>query len=397
VRRRQNSSSGQLEYHLDKVDGMKKMRAKVVPPKQKPADEPAARKTKARPEPANGAGGGKPASGKKGASGERHAAEEAARQLSKSDLDRDVKAVYKSLLESYKPARPGLSKSAAKCKGSDLIDCARVLLDTKQFVKTYVPVEALLDLRPKGKKPIASGATRVMVTAVIDSRNRGPKVSGMGGGGGGKKSKSAKKRREHGVETKPPPEVILLPADPTLADLKAAATKCFQDLYVVLGKFKVRTVVGLENAKETQKVGKKTAGRKVEVHGEGADLQSEFRYQGGLDQWTVRCVCGTTDDDGERMIACDACEVWMHTRCVGIVDSAGTPRRWTCLECEAEAAAEAAKAAKAAKASGARARKHGDHASKKRPPPAVERVRPPPTKRRPLPERVMPRRKGSVR
>ena len=169
------------------------------------------------------------------------------------------------------------------------------------------------------------------------------------------------------METKPPPEVILLPADPTLADLKAAATKCFQDLYVVLGKFKVRTVVGLENAKETQKVGKKTAGRKVEVHGEGADLQSEFRYQGGLDQWTVRCVW----HDGRRRRAHDRVRRRvrgsMHTRCVGIVDSAGTPRRWTCLECEAEAAAEAAKAAKAAKASGARARKHGDHASKKRP------------------------------
>jgi hypothetical protein len=111
-------------------------------------------------------------------------------------------------------------------------------------------------------------------------------------------------------------------------------------------------------------------------------------------------VCGTTDDDGERMIACDACEVWMHTRCVGIVDSAGTPRRWTCLECEAEAAAEAAKAAKAAKASGKQksALKNADHKSaKKRAPPAAERVRPPPTKRRPLPERVMPRRKGSVR
>ena len=383
MRRRQNSSSGQLEYHLDKLNGMKKMRAKVAPPKPKPGDEPAARKT------------GKPASGKRDASGERHAAEEAARQLSKSDLDRDVKAVYKNLLESYKPARLRVSKSAAKCAGSDLIDCARVLLDTKQFVKTYVPVEELLELRPKGKKPTASGATRVMITAVIDSRNRGPKVSGMGGGGGGgKKSKSAKKRREHGVETKPPPEVILLPADPTLAELKSAATKCFRDLYVVLEKFKVRTVVGLENAKETQSVGKKVAGRRLEVHGEGADLQSEFRYQGGLDQWTVRCVCGTTDDDGERMISCDACGVWMHTRCVGIVDSAGTPRRWTCLECEAEAAAEAAKAAKAAKASGKQAR---ENASKKRPPPAVERVRPPPTKRRPLPERVMPRRKGSVR
>ena len=415
VRRRQNSSSGQLEYHLDKVDGMKKMHARVVPPKPKPADDLTKRNTKAKSAPAaealdrDGASGGRSlSSGKKGAhlSGERRAAEEAARQLSKSDLDRDVKAVYKSLLESYKPARPHVSESGApsppgtvKCKGSDLIDCARVLLDTKQFVKTSVPVEELLELRPKGKKTPASGATRVMVTAVIDSRNRGPKVSGMGaGGGGGKKSKSAKKRREHGVETKPPPEVILLPADPTLAEVKHGATKCFQDLYVVLGKFKVRTVVGLESAKETQKVGKKVAGRKVEVHGEGADLQSEFRYQGGLDQWTVRCVCGTTDDDGERMIACDACEVWMHTRCVGIVDSAGTPRRWTCLECEAEAAAEAAKAAKAAKANGKlKALKNADHASKKRPPPAVERVRPPPTKRRPLPERVMPRRKGSVR
>ena len=109
--------------------------------------------TKARPEPANGAGGGKPASGKKGASGERHAAEEAARQLSKSDLDRDVKAVYKSLLESYKPARPGLS-NRCQVQGSDLIHCARVLLDTKQFVKTYVPVEALPDLRSgRGRNP----------------------------------------------------------------------------------------------------------------------------------------------------------------------------------------------------------------------------------------------------
>ena len=33
IHRRQNSSTGQLEYHLDKVDGMKKMRASVVIPK----------------------------------------------------------------------------------------------------------------------------------------------------------------------------------------------------------------------------------------------------------------------------------------------------------------------------------------------------------------------------
>ena len=393
---------------------MRKMRAKVAPPKPKPRDEAVAKKTKTELEPAkaavsrDGALGGKlcSAPGGKGVSGERRAAEEAARQLSTTDLDRDVRAVYTSLLASYEPARPRSSKSgapsasAAKCEGWDLIQRARVLLDTKQFVKTYVPVEELLESRPKAgnARVKASTAIRVMVTAVIDSRNRGPKVSGMGfgsgAGGGGQKSKSAKRRQKHGVETKPPPEVILLPSDPTLGDFKAAAAKCFQDLYVVLGKFKVKTVVGFETAKDATKIGKKIAGKRVEVHGEGADLESEFRYQGGLDQWTVRCVCGTTDDDGERMIACDACEVWMHTRCVGIVDSAGTPRRWTCLDCEAEAA----KAAKAAKASGGKSSKNAEPAKKKpQPPPPVERVRPPPTIRRPLPVRVMPRRKGAAR
>ncbi len=28
--------------------------------------------------------------------------------------------------------------------------------------------------------------------------------------------------------------------------------------------------------------------------------------------------CGTLDDDGERMIACDQCGVWSHTRCNGL-------------------------------------------------------------------------------
>ena len=333
--------------------------------------------------------------------GEVHAIEAAARQLSKGDLDRDVKTVYKSLLESYKPARPRPGRpgkptadgGTTKCKGSDLIQCARVLLDTKQFVKTYVPVEDLLSLRPPpqvgkgGRPPLTATATRVMVTAVIDSRNRGPKVSGMAEG----KAKKAA-RDAHGIETKPPPEVVLLPPDALMSDLKAAVNKCFSDLYVVLAKFRVKTVVGFESVKDHSRLSpKKIAGARLEVHGEGANLESEFRYQGGLDQWTVRCECGTTDDDGERMIACDACEVWMHTRCVGISDAQGTPRRWTCRDCEEEARREAAKpAAKAPK------KEPEPPKPKLKPPPVVERVRPPPKIRRPVPERIMPRRKGSV-
>lgn len=31
--------------------------------------------------------------------------------------------------------------------------------------------------------------------------------------------------------------------------------------------------------------------------------------------WTVDCSCGVTFDDGEEMVSCDECSVWVHTRC----------------------------------------------------------------------------------
>ncbi|XP_020247321.1 uncharacterized protein LOC109825041 isoform X2 [Asparagus officinalis] len=31
--------------------------------------------------------------------------------------------------------------------------------------------------------------------------------------------------------------------------------------------------------------------------------------------WTVDCSCGVTFDDGEEMVSCDECGVWVHTRC----------------------------------------------------------------------------------
>ena len=398
INRRCNSSSGQLEYQLEKVTGMGKMQASIVisaaareaAKARAEADakaKAAAAEARARAEKGGKKAGtavatikiAKPQASKKAnLQGEQTAMEEAARNLSKVQLDNDLQVVYKDVLASYKPARPrpgrppkstsaGGSGVNPRCRGFDLIDAARVLLDTKQFVKTYTPVEDLLTLRPPppvgpngggkgGRPPMVATAVRVLVTAVIDSRNRGPKVSGMN-------SKAAKKHK-HGIETKPPPEVVLLPVDPLLSDLKAVASKTFQELYVVMAKYKVKTVTGYEGTADKTRLGpKKIAGAHLEVHGDGADLESEFRYQGGLDQWVVQCVCGTCDDDGERMIACDVCEVWMHTRCVGISDLQGTPRRWTCSECKAEAE-EAAVVAAA-------------------PPPG----RPPPTVRHPLPDK----------
>ncbi|VFQ59817.1 unnamed protein product [Cuscuta campestris] len=41
----------------------------------------------------------------------------------------------------------------------------------------------------------------------------------------------------------------------------------------------------------------------------------------GDGSWTVDCVCGVNFDDGEEMVDCDDCGVWVHTRCVRYVKS----------------------------------------------------------------------------
>ena len=35
------------------------------------------------------------------------------------------------------------------------------------------------------------------------------------------------------------------------------------------------------------------------------DSTPAFRHAGGVEDWVVACVCGTRDDDGERMMLCD--------------------------------------------------------------------------------------------
>ena len=64
-------------------------------------------------------------------------------------------------------------------------------------------------------------------------------------------------------------------------------------------------------------------------------VSSLILYAGGEEDWLVGCKCGCRDDDGERMIACDLCGLWMHLRCQGIPDSAPTPDSFSCQRCMA--------------------------------------------------------------
>ncbi|XP_012086626.1 uncharacterized protein LOC105645596 isoform X2 [Jatropha curcas] len=52
------------------------------------------------------------------------------------------------------------------------------------------------------------------------------------------------------------------------------------------------------------------------MKGRSHRLQSHDLHEDWVDgSWTVDCVCGVTFDDGEEMVNCDECGVWVHTRC----------------------------------------------------------------------------------
>lgn len=47
----------------------------------------------------------------------------------------------------------------------------------------------------------------------------------------------------------------------------------------------------------------------------------------------MKCVCRASVDDGARMISCDVCEVWQHTRCYDIDGSDTLSPLFVCLNC----------------------------------------------------------------
>ncbi|GAA0144449.1 hypothetical protein LIER_04893 [Lithospermum erythrorhizon] len=51
------------------------------------------------------------------------------------------------------------------------------------------------------------------------------------------------------------------------------------------------------------------------------------------ESWTVDCVCGVNFDDGEEMVNCDECGVWVHTRCSRYVKS---EKSFACDKCKSK-------------------------------------------------------------
>ncbi|CAH8363505.1 unnamed protein product [Eruca vesicaria subsp. sativa] len=135
----------------------------------------------------------------------------------------------------------------------------------------------------------------------------------------------------------PPGELVMVPKNATIRELKSAAEEAMRDTYFVMENFEVLEIKNKDLEKINESIGLISDGNKIMteflVTGFGLDTGTELRYEGGFDDWTVECKCGARDDDGERMVACDACKVWHHTKCHSIDDDEAVPQVFLCNRC----------------------------------------------------------------
>ncbi|KAJ4762651.1 hypothetical protein LUZ62_073026 [Rhynchospora pubera] len=131
-----------------------------------------------------------------------------------------------------------------------------------------------------------------------------------------------------------PGEVVVLEPHASMGDLLVTAERAMRDTYCIMERFRAQAVEGVYgDLWEPVMSGGAQSGATIGILGDGVDLESTLRYEGGDDMGTVDCWCGAREDDGERMVACDVCATWHHTRCVGMDDDKQTPSMFLCPRC----------------------------------------------------------------
>ncbi|KAJ0775641.1 putative chromatin regulator PHD family [Helianthus annuus] len=219
---------------------------------------------------------------------------------SEDTLMRDLKYLYEALLH------PQLMVNHIPLtKRGTMVNSASKILDCKQFVKNYHPEKSFTEANPYSLvlscKPVLSEQTE---ENVINA----------------------------------PPEHVILPPDATVQDVKVEVSKAFQEVYLILRRFQAEEFVEYRGVDESTQikllVGSNTE-TAVNVLGKclGKNGLTRFRMERGEETWTLDCSCGAKDDDGERMLACDVCGVWQHTRCAGIPDCDVVPAQFVCGKC----------------------------------------------------------------
>ncbi|KAJ9171057.1 hypothetical protein P3X46_019107 [Hevea brasiliensis] len=219
---------------------------------------------------------------------------------SEENLMQDLRFLYECLLHPRTMVSYGTEATRDLAIGS-----AEKLLDCKQFVKEYMAEKVFQITNP----PVICISCDVEI--MDQTEENAPNY---------------------------PPELVVLPPNATVSDLKLEASRAFQEVYLMFKKFHAEELLGCSGVDDSTQV-KLLLGSTEFVRLRGRCLGKnglcKFRMERGIERWTVDCNCGAKDDDGERMLACDVCGVWQHTRCSGIPDSDSVPAKFVCHRCRA--------------------------------------------------------------
>lgn len=259
----------------------------------------------------------------------------------RNQITRDLHYLFMCTLKIYLPE---VAKIAAKnaaaafhvktthkvLKARHLTKEVRVLRDTKLFMKRYHSYS------PPSKNRVQTNPMSIRVWTSIEM----PRELNAN-------TTSATRFGRKCLPIAPPPEILITDMIATVKEYLDQVTTQFRELYHMFSEFKAVGVVIPENFGNKSKrahgrylpenielrnlLGQSMTDLDLHVVGEGYILDNVWLHAGGPEDWVVNCPCGTRDDDGEAMVACDVCETWMHTRCVNVPDGTHT---WSCDACQ---------------------------------------------------------------
>uniref|UniRef100_A0A7N0TE47 Zinc finger PHD-type domain-containing protein n=1 Tax=Kalanchoe fedtschenkoi TaxID=63787 RepID=A0A7N0TE47_KALFE len=214
---------------------------------------------------------------------------------SREQLIQDLRYLYDSIL------MPKMKLCRSQAVADSITDSVTKVLDGKQFVKDYKP-----------EKEAFRDPSSISVWCQVELLG------------------------EPQDNPSPPQELVILPSNATVADLKREATDAFQQVYAMFKRFLIIEMPDIGRVDDSMTI-KLLIGPYGTIRFRGkCDKKyglSRFRTEKGTEGWLVDCLCGAKDDDGEPMLACDTCGIWQHTRCTGLSRAEDIPEQFICQTC----------------------------------------------------------------
>ncbi|XP_078444904.1 RING/FYVE/PHD zinc finger superfamily protein [Wolffia australiana] len=133
-----------------------------------------------------------------------------------------------------------------------------------------------------------------------------------------------------------PYEELAFPRHVTIGEVKAIVEKTFKEIYLGLKTFVAESIVNVDFNDAALILESIQPGSHVVVNGfitEGDSVYFACEREHITDR-IVKCACGSVEEDAERMVGCVFCNVWQHTRCVGIDDNKSVSPFFLCTDCE---------------------------------------------------------------